>query len=387
MEGRPEVACYCATFLKPEMLHIYRQLCAVRTFSLTVLTGKRENADRFAFERVVVLPRGAWRWLRRIIDRQLLGRPLMLDRGETKRLLAAVTERRCELLHIFFGNVGVRLLPLLRHPARCFPVIVSFHGADVLVGLERRSHRDAAREVCERAHLVLARSRSLMGALVQLGCPPEKIRLNRTGIPLAEFPYAQRANPAGEFRVLQAGRLIEKKGLATTLRAFAVFTRAYPEAKLTLAGEGPLEASLRQLAAELGVANQVEFPGFLSQDALRRWLYASHLFLHPSETGRDGNQEGVPNSLLEAMATGLPVFATTHGGIPEAVEHGVSGWLVAEGDYEALGRAMLAAVADPAKLAAAGEAAARSVAENFDAEAQARNLEDCYAEALGRTSP
>ena len=211
MDDHSEVACYCATFLKPEMLHIYRQLCAVRQFPLTVFTGKRENADRFVFGRVVVLPRGPWTWLHRIVDRQLLGRPLMLGRGETKRLLAAITERRCELLHIFFGNVGVRLLPLLRHPARRFPVIVSFHGADVLVELERRSHRDAAREVCERARLVLARSHSLMSALVQLGCPPEKIRLNRTGIPLVEFPYVRRVDPAEKFRVLQACRLIEKK--------------------------------------------------------------------------------------------------------------------------------------------------------------------------------
>ena len=382
MEVRPRVACYCATFLKPEMLHIYRQLRAVRLYSLTIFTRKRENADRFPFAEVVNLPRGRWRWLHRIIDRQILGRPLLLDRGETDGLLNSIKARGCRLLHIFFGNVGVQLLPLLRHPARDFPVIVSFHGADVLVELDSKPHRDALREVCARACLVLARSRSLIDALVQLGCPPEKIRLNRTGIPLAEFPYVRRADPAGRFRLLQACRLIEKKGLATTLRAFAVFTRAFPESSLTLAGEGPLAPSLRQLAIELGVADRVEFPGFLSQDDLRRRLYESHLFLHPSETGRDGNQEGVPNSMLEAMATGLPVFATTHGGIPEAVEQGVSGWLVPEGDHEALGRALVEMASDPARLAAMGEAAAQSVAANFDADAQARNLEDCYREAI-----
>ncbi len=382
MEGRPRVACYCATFLKPEMLHIYRQLCAVHGFSLTVFTRKRENADRFPFERVVTLPRDRWRWLRRIIDRQILGRPLVLGHGETRRLLDSITERRCELLHIFFGNVGVQLLPLLRHPARRFPVIVSFHGADVLVELDRESHRNAVREVFTRARLVLARSRSLLDALIQLGCPPEKLRLNRTGIPLAEFPYARRTDPAGRFRLLQACRLIEKKGLTTSLRAFAAFVRAHPQSSLTLAGEGPLEPSLRRLASELGVAARVEFTGFLAQNELRRRLYDSHLFLHPSETGRDGNQEGVPNSLLEAMATGLPVFATTHGGIPEAVEHGVGGWLVPEGDHEALGRAMLDLAADPARLEAMAAAGSRSVTENFDLATQARKLESYYREAL-----
>ena len=263
-------------------------------------------------------------------------------------------------------------------------MIVSFHGADVLVELDKPAYRRAALEVCERATLVLARSRSLVDALRALGCPADKIRLNRTGIPLDEFPYVRRENPGGRFRLFQACRLIEKKGLPTTLRAFAHFVGVYPESRLTLAGDGPLEAPLRQLAAELGVADRVEFAGFLRQDELRRRLYESHGFLHPSETGYDGNQEGVPNSMLEAMASGLPIFATTHGGIPEAVEHGVSGWLVNEGDHEALGRALVEIASDPDRLAAMGEAASRAVAANFDAEAQARNLEDCYQEAIGR---
>ena len=367
------------------MLHIYRQVRLVRRFPLTVFTQKWEHTDRFPFADVVELPRSPWRWLQRIVIKQLLRRPLLLTRRETVRLSGALAERGCALLHIFFGNVGVQLLPLLRGP-HARPVIVSFHGADVLVGVDQRLHRTALREVCERSDLVLARSRSLVEALVSLGCPPGKIRLNRTGIPLREFAFKPRENPAGKWRLLQACRLIEKKGLPTTLRAFARFLTAFPESRLTLAGEGPLETSLRQLAAELGIAAQVEFAGFLSQDDLRRCLYESHGFLHPSEMGRDGNQEGVPNSLLEAMATGLPVFATTHGGIPEAVEQGVSGWLVPEGDHAALGRALVEAASNPDRLAAMGAAAARSVAENFDAEAQARNLEDCYEEAIGRAS-
>ncbi len=369
------------------MLHIYRQIREIRRFPITVFTQKRENADRFPFEDVEEIPRGNWRWLRRIVDQQWLGRPLLLSGSETARLRTALDARQCALLHVFFGNIGVQLLPLLRDRRHWWPVIVSFHGADVLVELDKPAYRRAALEVCGRATLILARSLSLVDALGALGCPTDKIRLNRTGIPLAEFPYARRENPGGRFRLFQACRLIEKKGLPTTLRAFARFANAFPDSRLTLAGDGPMETSLRQLSAELGVADRVEFTGFLRQDELRRRLYESHLFLHPSEIGRDGNQEGVPNSLLEAMASGLPVFATTHGGIPEAVEHGVSGWLVAEGDHEALGRALVECASAPDRLAAMGEAAARAVAVHFDAAAQARNLEDCYAEAIRLAGP
>src|SRR5438477_374187 len=96
----------------------------------------------------------------------------------------------------------------------------------------------------------------------------------------------------------------------------------------------PKRERLQSLARDLKIASAVYFPGFVSQEELRQLLYSSHLFLHPSETGRDGNQEGVPNSMLEAMATGLPVFATRHGGIPEAVGHKISAMLVEERDYE-----------------------------------------------------
>ena len=97
--------------------------------------------------------------------------------------------------------------------------------------------------------------------------------------------------------------------------------------------------------------DQVRFVGFLSQAQLREQFYRSHIFLHPSELGGDGNQEGVPNAMLEAMASGLPVFATDHGGIPEAIEHGMSGVLVEERDHAALAEAMLDWTGRPEALA------------------------------------
>ena len=104
----------------------------------------------------------------------------------------------------------------------------------------------------------------------------------------------------------------------------------------------------------------------------------SHVFLHPSETGPDGNQEGIPNSMLEAMASGLPVFATEHGGIPEAIEHGMSGVLVPERDDEELAWALLNAVEDRHFLSQVARNGAEVVREKFDLRVQARRLEDIY---------
>jgi glycosyltransferase involved in cell wall biosynthesis len=248
--------------------------------------------------------------------------------------------------------------------------------------MNKPAYREATREMLDAVKLVLVRSRSLRRAVVDLGCDEKKIEVQRTGIPLDEFPFRERNFPAsnggGEWRLVQAGRLIEKKGLPVTLRAFASFLKRYPNATLTIAGEGPLLGQLQELAGGLKIDNRVSFTGFISQEQLRDLYCGSHIFLHPSETGPDGNQEGIPNSMLEAMASGLPVFATEHGGIPEAVKHGVSGVLVLERDDEELAWALLNAVEDRHFLSQLARNGAEVVREKFDRLVQARRLEDIY---------
>jgi colanic acid/amylovoran biosynthesis glycosyltransferase len=142
-----------------------------------------------------------------------------------------------------------------------------------------------------------------------------------------------------------------------------------------------MKGELAALAGELGVADAVEFAGFLSQSALAALYARSHIFVHPSEMPPDRNQEGVPNSLLEAMATGLPVVATTHGGIPEAVAHERTGLLVPERDVEALFRALDQITSADDLPCILGEAAARSVHEEFEQGKAIEKLEGFYDEA------
>jgi glycosyltransferase involved in cell wall biosynthesis len=181
---------------------------------------------------------------------------------------------------------------------------------------------------------------------------------------------------------MQACRLIPKKGVATSLCAFAIFQKEFPNAELIIAGKGPLQSHLEELAEELGIMSKVHFRGFLSQQELLELYGSSHCFLHPSETPPDQNQEGIPNSILEAMATGLPVLATTHGGIPEAVEEGRSGWLVQERDFEALAAAMKKIVRSAYAFREMGALASESVAANFEQREQIRQLESHYDEAI-----
>jgi len=367
------------------MLHIYRQITGLKQCAPVVITQKRENAERYPFDAVHIVPKAPMHFLRRLWFRQLRDQPWQISDPEQRTLLAILSDTRARLLHIYFGHIAVHLLPLIRTWKN--PSIVSFHGADVMVDMNKPAYREATLQMLDAVTLVLVRSESLRRALVDFGCDPEKIEIQRTGIPLEEFPFRQRVFPnSGEWHFVQAGRLIEKKGLPVTIRAFEVFVRQYPNATLRIAGEGPLLRELEMLARELKIAQRVSFTGFLSQEQLREIYYRSHIFLHPSQTGRDGNQEGIPNSMLEAMATGLPVFATDHGGIPEAVEQGVSGVLVPERDEFALVETLLNAVQDPDLLSRIAYAGASAVRKKFDLQQQAQRLEEIYLQTIRRTA-
>jgi glycosyltransferase involved in cell wall biosynthesis len=363
------------------MLHIYRQITGLKRCTPVVIAQKRENADRFPFGVVYIAPKPRMHLLRRFWFRQLRDQPWQISTAELNDLLSVLTEARAHVLHIYFGHIAVHLLPLIQ--AWKNPSIVSFHGADVMVDMNKPAYRQATSQMLEAVKLVLVRSESLRRALVDLGGNPEKIEVHRTGIPLDEFPFRERTVPQnGEWRLVQAGRLIEKKGLPITFRAFSNFLTQYPNATLTVAGEGPLLAELQQLARELGVGDRVSFTGIVSQEQLREIYYRSHIFVHPSQTGRDGNQEGIPNSMLEAMATGLPVFATEHGGIPEAIANGVSGLLVAERDVDALAQALLHATHNSDFLSQLARHGAEAVRKNFDLQQQSRRLEEIYLRTI-----
>jgi glycosyltransferase involved in cell wall biosynthesis len=381
--SRPVIACYCATFLKPEMLHIYRQITALKRCAPVVMTQKRENAERFPFGAVQIVPKPATHFFRRFWFRQLRDMPWQISTGELRALLRVLNENNARVLHIYFGQIAVHLLPLVR--AWNYPSIVSFHGADVMIDMNKPAYLKATRQMLEAVKLVLVRSESLRGALVDLGCDPKKIEIHRTGIPTEEFQFRERGVPKnGEWRLVQAGRLIEKKGLPVSLRAFASFLSRHPNAKLTIVGEGPLFEQLQDLTSELKIEGHVSFTGFISQQELRETYYRSHIFLHPSQIGHDGNQEGIPNSMLEAMATGLPTFATNHGGIPEAIENGVTGVLVPERDDKALAQALLDAARHDEFLSRIARGGAEKVRRNFDLSTQGRRLEEIYLRTIGR---
>lgn len=375
------VASYCSTFLKSEMLHVYRQVASLRRVNTFVMTKKVENARRFPFSDVEIIPRPRPNLLRHGWMKFVERRPPLIYRGEHRLLVSILGRRHADMMHIYFGHTGVHLLPFIREWNR--PCVVSFHGFDLAKNPKIEDYPRKLRVLFDSVPLVLARSHSLADRLVSFGCNPEKIRINRTGIPMDEFPFTHRDPPAdGAWQVMQACRLIDKKGVASAIRAFAFFATNFPNAEFVIAGKGPLQPELEALVRQLGLGRKVRFCGFLNQRDLRSLYQRSHLFIHPSETPPDENQEGVPNSILEAMATGLPVVATRHGGIPEAVSDNVNGFLSAERDWETLGASMIALASSPDLYARCSYAAREAVAENFDQTRTIHDLEQTYQDVV-----
>ena len=382
---RPVVASYCTTFLKPEMRHIYRQVGGLSRYATFVVTRERLCADRFPFSDIETLPTPQQPLARRLYLKYFKRVPALHYRGEMEQLTALFARRTADLMHVYFGHTGIHLRAFLQAWER--PAVVSFHGADVML----REHKpEYAMQMRALFGMVLARSQSLANRLEAAGCPPEKIRLNRTAIPLGDFAFVERQPPCdGVWRLVQACRLIGKKGLPTLLRAFAKFRLSFPKAELTIAGDGPMLAELERTVRELELAGSVTFTGFLSGDELNALYARSHIFLHPSETTESQDQEGVPNSMLEAMATGLPVAATLHGGIPEAVTDGDSGLLVPEKSPDALAAALIRMATSPGMPGEMGRQASQAVREKFEQSRAIEKLESFYDEAisLGKPAP
>src|SRR5436853_3994957 len=186
------------------MLHIYRQITGLERCIPVVIAQKREQAGRYPFDPIHMAPKPATHFLRRFWLRQLRDEPWQISDSELRALQSILRKTDARLLHIYFGQIAVHLLPLIRGWKE--PSIVSFHGADVTVDMNKPAYRQATQQMLEAVKLVLVRSQSLRHAVADLGCDPDKIKIQRTGIPLEEFPFRERSLPKnGNWRFVQAG--------------------------------------------------------------------------------------------------------------------------------------------------------------------------------------
>ena len=215
-------------------------------------------------------------------------------------------------------------------------LVVAVRGSDITRYVATRGPRVYSR-VFRRISLFLPVCEAFARRIATLGAPSERVVVHGTGIDLRHWSFRQRSLEAGQpLRLVTVGRLVEKKGIEYVLSAVRLLVDAGLEVEYEVAGDGPLRVALEAARERLGLQRRVRLLGWSTPAQVREALDRAHVLVAASVTASDGDEEGIPNVLKEAMASGLPVVATRHGGIPELVEDGVSGFLVAERDAAAL---------------------------------------------------
>ncbi|MBW1252622.1 glycosyltransferase [Pantoea allii] len=216
-----------------------------------------------------------------------------------------------------------------------------FHGADISRRHILDEHKQDYRNLFQQSELMLPISHLWQNKLIAMGCPPEKIHVTRMGIEPEKFNFQPRDAFHKPLRIVSVARLTEKKGLDVAVKASAILKQRGGQFQYTIIGNGDQDQMMRDFIAHEKMDDCVTMSGFKPQEEIRKALNEADIFLLPSKTAADGDMEGIPVALMEAMAVGLPVVSTFHSGIPELIEHNVSGWLVKEDDAEALADTLL----------------------------------------------
>lgn len=285
-----------------------------------------------------------------------------------------------DVVHAHFGDVALRSrFATLLWPV---PFVASFYGHDA----SRVPLRDGA-DVYEPLHSTAQRVTVLSGEmrrrLVDLGFPDHRVREHRIGVDPDRFPFRERRKDPGAdtIELLTVARLVEKKGVDYALRALAPLAERF-RFRYRIIGDGPLRGALEERSRGLGLEERVEFMGSATQDRVRAAIDEADLFLLPSVTAADGDREGTPTVLMEASASGLPVVATHHAGIPEVVLDGVTGALVPERDVEALTRALEDTFAAPGVWPFLGRRGREHIVRRYNIRRLAPGLVELYRELL-----
>ncbi|MHA6345836.1 glycosyltransferase [Roseivivax sp. CAU 1761] len=292
-----------------------------------------------------------------------------------RRLAAFLTEQRVEVILAEFGTQALALAPLANELG--IPIFTYFRGTDASKALRTRRMHRAYRLMMPRLAGVFSVSQFLLDNLASVGVRHSNAHVVPSGVDIRRFVPGDKQ----PLSCLAVGRFVEKKAPMTTLRAFAEAARAHPGARLDYIGDGPLLAPTRQLALELGVAEKVTFHGAQPHEAVRARLARTQFFLQHSVTASDGNTEGLPTAIQEAMAAGCITVATRHAGIPEAIDEGRTGYLVDEHDGAGFARAIATAFALDAPGAMA-ERARQVACDRFDNDRLLARLEETIRTTL-----
>ena len=286
-----------------------------------------------------------------------------------------------DIIHCQFGMLGPQALLVKQVAAGTTKLITSFRGADASRWMQNRP--GVYDELFKEGDLFCPVSQSLRKRIMQEGCNGKKIVVVPSSIDCEKFRYSRRRISEGELtKVVTIGRLVEKKGIRYALEAIARLVASGRNVNYFVVGDGRLRGNLECLIEDLGIEKHVQLLGWRNQEEVIQLFQTMHIIVAPSITAANGDQEGIPNVVKEAMALGLPVISTWHGGIPELVEDGVSGFLVKERDVDSLADRLSYLVDHPEAWLKMGSEGRACIEKSYDMNKLNDQLVDLYEKTL-----
>ncbi|KJH72469.1 colanic acid biosynthesis glycosyltransferase WcaL [Aliterella atlantica] len=271
-----------------------------------------------------------------------------------------------DIIHCQFGTLAPIALAYRDAGIIKGKLITTFRGIDISKYVQENGI-NVYEQLFREGEFFLANCKFFGDRAVNLGCDPTRIVVHGSGLDCTKFTFKPRFFPTdGKVKIATTGRLVEKKGIEYGIRAVAKLVETYPNIEYNIIGDGDLKAELEQLIAELNVGNVVKLLGWKQQKEIVEILDNCHIFIAPSVTAADGNQDAPVNTLKEAMAMGLPVISTFHGGIPELVEDGISGYLVPERNADAIATRLKFLLEYPEVWQSMGKAGRKRVEAKYD---------------------
>ncbi len=292
-------------------------------------------------------------------------------------LISSLKKNRVAVVLAEYGVMGATVLRVCR--ALALPLLVHFHGYDASVTSILNEYDQRYREMFLYAHSVFSVSHAMTEQLAAMGCPRSKIIYNPYG-PDDRFFDIRPSYITSHFVAI--GRFVDKKAPYFTLLAFQKVLEQCPEAKLTIAGDGPLWNTCLNLVDYLKIGDSVQLPGAINREQWIKFLSNGIAFVQHSLTAENGDSEGTPVAILEAQAAGLPVISTFHAGIADVVINDETGLLTEEKDVEGMAGNMLRIINEDTLAQKLGSNGKKRIQENYTITKHLEMLQNLIEQAI-----
>jgi colanic acid/amylovoran biosynthesis glycosyltransferase len=384
---KKNILIYNESFFSLSETFIYHYvLGAAEHFNVHLLSHKIENRDLFplpvnVFDHELLSKRDPFLKIRPVLQK-------VINKDKTKiplkyRIIiqSLIRNTPIDLIHAHYGQNGLAILPYARKYN--IPLIITFHGYDASRAINSQKYLSDVKNMFEYASAVVIVSPHMIDNL-NLEPYSEKVHIIPCGVDADVF-LPKNTHEKDTVDILHAGRLVEKKGVPDLIKVFQRLERKYSNLKLHIVGAGPQYKVCWDLVSTFRISSEkVKFYGAQPHSEVKRLMEQADIYVLNSRMADDGNMEGLPVTILEAMSMQKAIVSTLHAGIPLAITSEKDGILVPEKDNDALEKAIERLYLDKKLRTQLGESARQKVIMNFTVKIMQSKINTVYQSILSR---